>query len=134
MIISKVSIVKGEDRKENIINAISLIKADIAETIKTKKSKQLFIKINAIDSNFPLACTHIDAIDAVLSIFYDRFDEIILGDNSFVFRSNKLKWDNLVNVIKQVKSDLCILDAYEGMEGEGPLFGTNIQIGIAMCS
>ena len=232
---SKISIVKGENRKENIIRAIKLIEDEIEKAIKDKKSKQLFIKINAIDSNFPLACTHIDALDAVLSIFYDRFDEIIIGDNSFVFtknkggpyreilnrypnvklsdlnefetkniefkkingeisigkfsllpskaftislalpkthdtfvytgclknmfgcviknrgdlhalklyervflnkyvRSNKLKWDNLVNVIKQVKPDLCILDAYEGMEGEGPLFGTSIQVGIAMCS
>ncbi len=231
----KISIVKGEDRKENIKKAISLIEDDINKTIKNKKIKQLFIKINAIDSNFPLACTHIDALDAVLSIFYGKFDEIIVGDNSFVFtkekgglyrrilnkfpevklsdltefetenikfkklngtisigrvsllprkaftislalpkthdtfvytgclknmfgcviknrgdlhalklyermflnkyvRGNKLKWDNLVGVIKKTKPDLCILDAYEGMENEGPLFGTKIYLGIAMCS
>ena len=99
MIISKVSIVKGEDRKENIINAISLIKADIAETIKTKKSKKLFIKINAIDSNFPLACTHIDALEAVLSIFYSKFNEIIVGDNTFVF--TKYKGGIYKNILKK---------------------------------
>ena len=29
---------------------------------------------------------------------------------------------------------MCILDAFEGMEGDGPLFGNKIQLGIAMCS
>ena len=232
---SKISIVKGEDRKENIIRAIKLIENDINKAIKNKKAKQLFIKVNAIDSNFPLACTHIDALDATLNNFYEQFDNIIVGDNSFVFTKdkggvyrkilnkysnvklsdltefeteniefkkldgkisigeisllprkaftislalpkthdtfvytgclknmfgcviknrgalhalklyervflnkyvmgNKLKWDNLVNVIKKTKPDLCILDAYEGMENEGPLFGTKLHLGIAMCS
>lgn len=231
----KISVVKGENRKENIRRSIKLIEEDIEGAIKSKKSKQLFIKINAIDTNFPLACTHIDALDSVLDIFYNKFDEIIVGDNSFVFtkngggpyevitkkfpkvklsdltefgsediefkklngevsvgkvsllprkaftislalpkthdtfvytgclknmfgcvienrgdlhalslygrlflnkyvRSNELKWHNLVNVIKKTKPDLCILDAYEGMEGEGPIFGTKVQLGIAMCS
>lgn len=232
---SKVSIVKGKSRKENIIRAIRLIEEEIEKTIKNKKSKKLFIKINAIDSNFPFACTHIDALDATLSIFYNKFNEIIVGDNSFVFtkdkgglyrnilnkfpkiklsdltefetrdiefkklngtkligkysllskeaftislalpkthdtfvytgclknmhgcviknrgglhalklhermfinryvKSNKLKWDNLVNMIEKTKPDLCILDGYEGMENEGPIFGSKVELGIAMCS
>ena len=225
----KISIVNGENRKENITKSITLIQGDIDRAIKHKKSNQLFIKINAIDSNFPLACTHIDALDSVLSVFYDKFDEVIVGDNSFVFtkdkggpyrkilnkysnvklsdltefeteriefrkldgttsisrvsllprnaftislalpkthdtfvytgclknmfgcviqnrgdlhalklyervflnryvRGNELKWDNLVSVIRKTKPDLCILDAYEGMENEGPLFGTSIKL------
>lgn len=232
---SKISIVKGEDRKENITRAIKLIENDINKAIKNKKAKQLFIKINAIDSNFHLAGTHIGALDAVLNIFYDRFDNIIVGDNSFVFtknkggpyrgilnkypkvqlsdltefeseniefmidngktalgkvsllpkqaftislalpkthdtfvytgclknmfgcvingrgnlhaqslvkrlflnkyiKLNKIKWQNLIRVIKKTKPDLCILDGYEGMEGNGPLFGNKIDLRIAMCS
>lgn len=230
----KVSIVKGKDRKENIKRAINLIGKDIERAIKNKKSKKLFVKINAIDVKLPLACTHIDALDAVLSIFYEKFEEIIVGDNSFAFtknnglpysklsgkfpkvkfsdltefetesiefkkldgktkgkisllpekaftislalpkshdgfvytgclknmfgcvvenkiglhalsryerlllnkyvKSNKLKWQNLANVIKKTKPDLCILDGYEGMEGEGPLLGNRIELGIALCS
>ena len=85
----KISIVNGENRKENITKSITLIQGDIDRAIKHKKSNQLFIKINAIDSNFPLACTHIDALDSVLSVFYDKFDEVIVGDNSFVFTKDK---------------------------------------------
>ena len=231
---SKISIVKGEDRKENIKKAILLIEKNIAEAIRIKKSKILFIKINAIDSNFPLACTHVDALEAVLSIFYDKFDEIIVGDNTFVFtkyqggiyrkildnfpkvklsdltefeseniefikldgcalgkvsllpkqaftislavpkthdtfvytgclknmfgcviknreslhamnlydrmflnkysKGNQLKWQNLIEVIEKTRPDLCILDGYEGMEGEGPMFGTKVHLGLALCS
>ena len=230
---SKISIVKGNNRKENILSAINLIKADIKKAIKKKSSKQLFIKINAIDSSFPLACTHIDAIDAVLNFFYNKFDNIIVGDNTFVFhtkensyrrilnkypkikfsdltefdseniefiklngkstgkisllpkkaftislalpkthdtfvytgclknmfgcviknradlhatsifnrlfsnkdaKSNEIRWHNLINVINMAKPDLCILDGYEGMEGEGPLLGTKVEMKIAMCS
>lgn len=231
----KVSIVKGKSRKENIVRAIKLIEDEIEKSIKSKKLKKLFIKINAVDSNFPLACTHIEALDAVLSVFYNKFNEIVVGDNSFVFtknkggpyrnilnkfpeiklsdltefetkeiefkkldgtkhigkysllpkeaftislalpkthdtfvytgclknmhgcviknreglhalklhermilnryvKSNKLKWDNLVNMIEKIRSDLCILDGYEGMEKEGPIFGSKIELGIAMCS
>ncbi len=230
----KISIVKGRDRKENIKRAIKLIEKDIEKIIKIKKSKQLFIKINTVDIKLPLACTHIDALESVLDIFYDKFEKIIVGDNSFAFtkdkgkvykkilnnfpkvkfsdltkyrsediefktldkikvgrisllpkesftislalpkthdsfvytgclknmfgcvisnrsalhtlsfsqrlfhnkyiRSNKLKWDNLVNVINKTKPDLCILDAYVGMDGNGPLLGDKVQLDIAMCS
>ena len=232
---SKISIVKGDDRKENIKKALEIIEKDIDKAIKIKGLKQLFIKTNTIDTNFPLACTHVDALDSVLDFFYDKFDKIIVGDNSFVFtknkgaiykkilskypkikfsdltefetqyiefmklnkkiinskvsllpkksftislalpkthdtfvytgclknmfgcvikdrnalhalslyerifltkyvKSNKLKWFNLVNVIKKTMPDLCILDAYEGMEGDGPIFGTKVKLKVAMCS
>ena len=86
---ARISIVKGEDRKENIARAIKLIENDIEKAIKSKKAKQLFIKINAIDFNLPLACTHIDALDSVLNIFHGKFDEIVVGDNTFVFGKYK---------------------------------------------
>lgn len=231
----KISIVKGEDRKENIKKAILLVEGDINRAIKNKKSDTLFIKINAIDSNFPLACTNMNAIEAVLELFYLKFKKIIVGDNSFVFikdkgmfyreilnkfpkvefsdltkfdsediefmrddgkmargrvsllpkqaftislalpkthdtfvytgclknmfgcvingRSNlhtqnllkrlflnkyvefnKIKWQNLIKVIEKTKPDLSVLDGYEGMEGNGPLFGNKIDLRIAMCS
>ena len=232
---SKVAIANGENRKENIIKAINLIKKDIGSAIKTKKKDTLFIKINAIDINIPLACTHVEALDAVLEVFYDKFKEIIIGDNSFAFtkynggpyrkilnkykkikfsdlsefdsekvffekinaekiigeisilqkktfsislalpkthdtfvytgclknmvgcviknrssihalnryerlflrrfiESNKAKWNNLFKVIEETRPDLCILDGYYGMEGDGRLLGSKVKLGIAMCS
>src|SRR3989344_6295580 len=230
---SKISIVNGDNRARNIAAAIKLIKGDIEKAIRNKKSKQLFIKINAIDTNFPLACTHVDDLDSVLNIFYNKFNNVIVGDNTFVFGKNKggiyrqilkrypkiklsdltefetenmkfkrldgnvsigkisllpkksftislavpkthdtfvytgclknmfgcviknrsslhamnfydwmffnksakgnqLKWQNLIEVIKRTKPDLCILDGYEAMEGNGPIFGTKVHLGLAM--
>ena len=53
--------------------------------------------------------------------------------NKYV-KLNKIKWKNLIKVIEETKPDLCILDGYEGMEGDGPLFGNKIDLRIAMCS
>lgn len=232
---NKLSIVRGESRGENIKKAILLIEGDINRAIKNKKSNTLFIKVNAIDPNFPLAGTHINAIEAVLELFYSKFKRIIIGDNSFAFTKNKgtfyqeilnkfpkiefsdltgfdsediefmmdngkialgkvsllpkqaftislalpkthdtfvytgclknmfgcvisgrgnlhaqsllkrlflneytllnkIKWQNLIRVIEKTKPDLFILDGYEGMEGNGPLFGNKVKLRIAMCS
>ncbi len=231
----KIAVVKGGNRKENITKALRLIEEDIAEAVKAKKSKRLFVKINAIDSAFPAACTHIDALHALLRFFYGSFNEIVVGDNSFVFsknkggpyrtvlhsfpkvvlsdlsefdteeilfkqfdgtessarlctlprhsftvslalpkthdtfvftgclknmfgcvtknrsalhsltlfqklflnpyvNSNRLKWQNLVNVINKTKPDLSVLDSFDAMEGNGPILGKAVHLGIAMAS
>lgn len=232
----KLAIVKGDDRIENIDGALRLMESEIERSICNKGSKSLFIKVNAIDTHFPLAVTRPEALDVVVRHFYDRFDRIIIGDNSFVFkkymesniyshfpkeyakvelsdltnfgsmdigfrqlngsvitgsistlprdvysislslpkthdtfvytgcskngmgcvltkrpyvhamelnerlfikkvvRSNAVNKINLANVIEASYPDLGILDGYVGMEGNGPMFGTGIQLGIAMCS
>ena len=229
------SIVKGDTRKGNIIKAIKPMQNMIHNSIRKKRTKKLFIKINAIDSKYPLACTHLDALDAVLSVFYNKFDSTFVGDNTFVFsehkggiynkllkkypkitltdltgfgsekiyfkktdgtktigkfsllpkkaytislalpkthdtfvytgclknmfgcviknrggmhalnhverlffhklvRTNEIKYENLINVINNIKPDLCILDGFQGMENEGPIIGTSIRMEFAMCS
>jgi len=228
-----VSIVKGSERKENIRKAINLIEPRIDELIKEKNSDALFIKINTIDPNFPNANTHPDALEAVLEYFYEKFDEIIIGDNSFAFtkkknpykhlkkafpkiafsdmekietekiifecikgtkeaeisllpknaftislalpkthdavvytgcsknmlgcvvknrnmvhgtafykriffrvmaKSNWLTHKNLVKVISFARPDLSVLDGFVGMQGNGPIFGSPIELNFAMCS
>ena len=232
----KLAILKGGDRLENINNVLGLMESEIDRAIENKGSDSLFIKVNAIDTHFPLAVTRPEALDTVIRYFYDKFDRIVLGDNSFVFkkymdsniyshfpklykkvensdltnfgskpiefqqlngtviagsistlpkemfsisislpkthdtfvftgcskngmgcvltkrpyvhamelnerlivkkviRSNVMNKINLVNVIEASYPDLSILDGYVGMEGDGPMFGTEIPLGIAMCS
>lgn len=228
---SRLAIVKGDERKINISRAIKAIKNNIMLSIKQKKIDQLFIKINVVAHNFPRACTHPDALDAVLHMFYDKFENIIIGDNTIprgggiyqkilkkypkiifsnltefeteniIFRQNKgitktgllsllprqsytislalpkahdtfvytgclknmfgcviknrnhlhavnfyerlllnnyvktnqIKWENLNNIIKKTMPDLCILDAYEGMEN-GPIDGNTVRMGLALAS
>ncbi len=231
----KVSLVKGENRKENITKALGLIEKDIEKAVKEKNSDILFIKINAIDIKFPLACTHPDALETVLELFHDRFDRTIVGDNSYSFfhstshpylylkekfekiefsgltefGSKKLSFknmkggyhqadasllpekaftislslpkthdavvftgcsknmvgcvlegraslhgtslvgrlflnnllgsisvthENIAAIINSLKPDLSVMDGFVGMEGEGPLIGKSVDIGIALAS
>ena len=230
-----ISIAKGENRKQNIAKALSLIDKEICDSIKRKNPEQLFIKINAIDINFPLACTHPDALEAALNYFSKfNFNEIIVGDNTFAFskegtnpytklsakfknirfsdltdfpkkqitletiygektamisflpkmaftvsltipkthdtfvytgagknmvgcvltgrsyihglpflkriflnlvvESNRFNCNNLIKVVATALPDLAILDAFEAMEGNGPMFGTAVPMHIAMAS
>lgn len=232
----KLAIVKGSDRLENVDNVLGLMNNEIDRSICKKGSESLFIKVNAIDTHFPLAVTRPETLETVIRFFYDKFERIIVGDNSFVFKkymdsniysylpkeyakveltdltnygskeiefhqlngevvigaistlpkemysislslpkthdtfvytgcskngmgcvvskrpyvhalelnqrlfikkvvnSNKINKINLTNVIEASYPDLSILDGFVGMEGNGPLFGTEIPLGLAMCS
>ncbi|MFQ6135838.1 MAG: DUF362 domain-containing protein [Candidatus Hydrothermarchaeales archaeon] len=232
----RVAMVKGGDRRSNLRRALKLLEKDIDSSIDRKNSSKLFIKINAIDINFPLACTDPAALDVILEHFRDRFEDIIVGDNSFAFsrmgddniytplaekfddlkfsdltdfgskeidfkrlngsvkrgristlpesaytislalpkthdhaiftaclknmmgcvvhqrpsvhsinfvdrlflnkfvKSIRLMNENLVRVIGDALPDLCILDGFVGMEGDGPIFGSEVQLDLAMCS
>jgi len=84
-----ISIVKGNDRKSNIKKSLELIEKDIKKSIMDKKSKELFIKINTMDINYPQANTDPKAIEAVIEYFSKYFDKIIIGDNSSAFKDSK---------------------------------------------
>jgi len=70
---AKVSIVKGQDRKTNIREALSLIKRDIE-----LPGKPILLKPNFVSTSRSLAATHVDAIKAVMDFFLE------LGAKSFL--------------------------------------------------
>ncbi len=80
-----VTAAKGGGRKGNIASALELIKGAVKNSIRKKGKETLFIKVNALDSSVPKACTHPDALEAVLEYFHGRFARIIVGDNSACF-------------------------------------------------
>ncbi len=231
-----VAVARGEDRCGNLSRALDLHADEIVSSIRAKGSKTLFVKVNAIDSNFPLACTHPRALECVLLWFAPHFERIIVGDNSFVFsrlkdrhpyahlgrqfpqltfsdlsgfgrgllelrgvddtvteapysllpqdaytvslsipkthdaatftgcsknmfgcilknrlalhavtpigrvsirrlvKANAFIQRNLAEVIAKVPADLAIMDAFEGMEGQGPIFGTAVRMKLALVS
>jgi len=233
---SKVVVVKGRNRKANIKKALQLMRHDINMAITRKGSDTLFIKVNAMDIKIPSTCTDPVAVESVVEFFYDKFEHVIVGDNSYAFikypnrnpytyltkkfekvelsdltrfgskkiwfedingypiesrlsllpkktftislslpKSHdtviftgctknmvgcmvKRKWlihgipffgriflkttiksfkpnrKNLVKLIKNARPDLSVLDGFTGIEGDGPLFGNTINLGIAMCS
>lgn len=71
---SKVALVKGNDRQENIYKALDLIKDDIISKIN---GQEVIIKPNCLQSGVPLSCTHVDAIRGVLDFLSQLSTESI---------------------------------------------------------
>lgn len=79
---SKVALIKGNNRYENISKVLNLLKLDVAEKIKGKK--KIVIKPNFVHSNIPLCATHIDAVKATLDFITKYTDEkITIAEGSF---------------------------------------------------
>src|ERR1039457_5667485 len=61
---SPVSLVKGDDRRKNITEALLAMDKEIGPAIKRKK--YVVIKINNVATNNQLAATHVDALRGIL--------------------------------------------------------------------
>ncbi len=76
---SNVSLVKGDDRKENILKALELIKSDIKIG-----DKQVLIKPNFVSTDRQLAATHVDCIRGILDFLKTIYKKkVIIGECSF---------------------------------------------------
>lgn len=60
---SKVALIKGDSRRDNIRRAMELIREDIISKINGQK---VIIKPNCLQSAVPLSCTHADALRGIL--------------------------------------------------------------------
>lgn len=70
---SKVAIVKGDNRRENIRQALELIKDDLVID-----KNEVLLKPNCLQSAVPLCCTHVDALRGVLDFLKDKHIESTL--------------------------------------------------------
>jgi uncharacterized protein (DUF362 family) len=57
---------KGDDRYQNVRQALSVLKSEIKRKIEAKKSKNIIIKPNFVSVNVPLCATHVEAVKALL--------------------------------------------------------------------
>ena len=69
---SKVAIVKGDNRRENIRQALELIKQDVISKIN---GHEILIKPNCLQSAVPLSCTHVDALRGILDFLKELSTE-----------------------------------------------------------
>ena len=60
---SRVALVKGSDRRDNIRRALELIREDAASKINGRK---VIVKPNCLRSSAPLSCTHVDTLRGIL--------------------------------------------------------------------
>jgi uncharacterized protein (DUF362 family) len=72
---SKVSIVKGNNRRDIICKALELIKQDIISKIN---GQEVIIKPNCLASSVPLSCTNVDVIRGVLDFLLQLSAESVI--------------------------------------------------------
>lgn len=78
---SKISFIQSADRKYNVTRALSLIKGEIIHGLKN--AKNIVVKPNCVVTDYQLAATHVDALDAVFE-FIAPFakKQIVLAEGS----------------------------------------------------
>jgi uncharacterized protein (DUF362 family) len=81
----RLSLVKGQDRREIVYRSLKLIEDDIWAAIEPKKS--VLIKPNMSVSKNPLAVTHVDAMRAVLDFLRPRCRKPIVVAESGVLNT-----------------------------------------------
>lgn len=78
---SRVALVKGGDRMQNIDSALRLVDGDIRLDGKTN----VLVKVNFVSVTNQLAATHADAVRAVLRYVRERYDgRISIGESTIV--------------------------------------------------
>jgi uncharacterized protein (DUF362 family) len=74
----KVALVKGDDRKKNILRAFELIADDI-----DLKGRRPVIKVNFVSTYKPLSATHPDAVRAIVEFLRDHGEkEIVVAEGA----------------------------------------------------
>jgi uncharacterized protein (DUF362 family) len=77
-----VSVVHGENRRENLIRALELLPPGIWDKLKSAQS--VLIKPNLVHHRNPLASSHVDAVRAVIDFVRQHSDApITVGDASY---------------------------------------------------
>ena len=76
---SQVALIKGDNRYDNIAQALGLIEGDVDLSDK----KHILIKPNFVSTRWQLAATHVDAVRAVLDWLRPRYDApITIGEGA----------------------------------------------------
>jgi len=78
---AKISFIQSNNRKYNISRALSLIKSEVISGIKN--AKYVVIKPNRIVTDYQLATTHVEALDALLEYIYPYVkNQIVLAEGT----------------------------------------------------
>ena len=76
---ARVSLVKGNDRREIVYQSLKAIEDEVIGSIGKRK---ILLKPNVVVSNNPLAITHTDAIRAILDFLVPHYNQqIVIGES-----------------------------------------------------
>jgi uncharacterized protein (DUF362 family) len=92
----RVSLVKGDDRRQVVFKSLNLIQDEVLPSIG---DKQILIKPNMAVSKNPLAVTHVDAVRAVLDFLTPHYKRpIIIGESGVLNTMDGYKNNGYLNL------------------------------------
>ncbi|MFH0864106.1 MAG: DUF362 domain-containing protein [Candidatus Gottesmanbacteria bacterium] len=132
MINTKVSLVKGYNRYQNIAKALRLLEEDLGP--KISRAKNIIIKPNFVSTSNQLAATHVDAIKATLD-FLQKFtkNKILIAENAaFASAFEGYKNFGYMKLVKKYHIELVDLakDDFQNFSISSA-FGKRIHIGVS---
>lgn len=75
---SNISLIKGENRYENVFDSLEGIRTDV----KLEKAEKIVIKPNLLSSKNQLASTHVDAVRAILDFLKPFNKNVVIAEGS----------------------------------------------------
>ena len=124
-----VSLVKGENRRKNITEALVRIDQQIAPLLARKK--YVVIKPNNVSAYNQLACTHVDAVNGILDYLEPRFKgPVVIAESSAgdtLWGYDALKYSRLPSERKSQQIQLVDLNR-EGKYEPQPLLSQDLRV------
>jgi len=77
---ARVALIRGDDRRKNIYEALKLIERDISPVLRSKK--YVIIKPNNVSTRNPLASTHADALRGILDFLEPYRKPVVIAESS----------------------------------------------------
>ena len=97
-----VSLVKGEDRRKNVTQALLAVDREIGPVLKRKK--YVAIKVNNVSTNNQLAATHVDAIRGILDYLEPRFKgQVLIVESSMGDSMEGFEYYKYAQVVPEYK-------------------------------
>ena len=104
MTASRVALIQGDDRRENVLQALNLV----GDRIEWASKQHVLIKPNFVSTRLPLCATHVDAVRALLDWLRHRYDgPIVIGEGA----ASSNTWEGFANY-----GYLSLPDEYPGLE------------------
>ena len=104
---TKVSIIKGENRRDNIRRSLELIADDVKKGIG---ERQVVIKPNFVSTSIQLASSHADQMRGILDFLKDFYKKSVIiaeaacGDTSYAFKN--FAYNTLINEYDVILTDI----------------------------
>ena len=126
---SVVSLVRGEDRRKNVYDALMAIDPELAPALQRKK--YVLIKPNLTSNVKQLAATHADTLRGILDYLAPRFKGPVIvaeaSSGNTMDGFDNFKYRQLIAEYRSLKVELIDLNR-EGKYVTSPLIDTNLQM------